>query len=126
MKKLLILLFSLLISFNSYGDWTYMGDNFSGDSFYLEKSKLKEHNGYAYFWVMSDYLEPTETGRMSNKTYFQGECEIYRVKTLSYIFYNEPMGNGDGDTTNEKSEWLYPDPDSIMGYFLEEVCDYVK
>jgi len=102
-----------------------MGDNVGGASFYLEKSKLKEHNGYIYFWLMTDYLEPSESGRMSNKTYLQGECEINRVKPLSYIFYNEPMGNGDGDTTTEEFEWRYPDPDSTIGHMLEEVCDYV-
>jgi hypothetical protein len=71
MKKLLILLFSILISFNSYGEWTKTGTN-SGDSHYLDTGRVKESGGYVYFWTMTDYLKP-EYGDMSNQMYFQGD-----------------------------------------------------
>ena len=67
MKKLLILLFSILISFNSYGEWVEIGKNVNGDTFYLDMDTIKEHNGYVYWWSLSDYLKPIETGAMSDK-----------------------------------------------------------
>ena len=71
MKKLLIFLFSILISFNSYGEWTEVGTGASpvnnGDTFYIDIDTIKEHNGYVYWWSLSDYLKPIETGAMSDK-----------------------------------------------------------
>jgi hypothetical protein len=92
MKKLLILLFSLLISFNSYGEWEKLGKNVSGDTFYIDTDTIKEHNGYVYWWVLNDYLKPNEYGDMSGKTYVQGDCGVNRYKWLSIIYYKQPMG----------------------------------
>jgi len=103
-----------------------MGGTSNGSSlFYLDENTIKEHNGYVYYWLMTDYLEPSETGRMSNKMYFQGECGINRIKTLSYIFYNEPMGNGKGDQSKGEDEWDYPDPRGAWANMINYVCNYV-
>ena len=50
MKKLLILLFSILISFNSYGEWTKITETINGDTFYIDISFIKENGGYVFFW----------------------------------------------------------------------------
>ena len=126
MKKLLILLFSLLISFNSYGEWEKLGKNVSGDTFYIDTDTIKEHNGYVYWWVLNDYLKPNEYGDMSGKTYVQGDCGVNRFKYLSSIVYEQPMGEGSGETITLPEEWLYPTPDSVSGVLLKYVCDYVK
>ena len=60
MKKLLLLLISLLISFNSYGGWAYFGDNADGDTFYIDIETIKEHGGYVYWWRMIDLVKPTK------------------------------------------------------------------
>ena len=127
MKKLLILLFSLLISFNSYGEWTKSGTN-AGDSHYLDADRIKENGGYVYFWTMTDYLKP-EYGDMSNQMYFQGDCGVMRVKVLSFIFYSQPMGNGTGESSvplPENAGWNYVPPGSIIEDTLNMVCDYVN
>ena len=67
MKKLLIPLFSILISFNSYGEWKELGMNVAGDTFYIDKDIIKEHNRYVYWWVLKDYLKPDEYGTLSEK-----------------------------------------------------------
>jgi hypothetical protein len=76
MKKLLILLFSILISFNSYGEWEELGKNVNGDIFYIDEDTIKEHNGYVYWWVLVDRLKPSKSGTMSGKTYTQGDCGV--------------------------------------------------
>ena len=45
MKKLTILLFSILISFNSYGEWTEIAKNTDG-THYIDKDTIKKHEGY--------------------------------------------------------------------------------
>jgi hypothetical protein len=58
MKQLLTLLFSILISFNSYGQWTKITES-DGDSIYIDFDTIKEQDGYVYWWVLTDYLKPT-------------------------------------------------------------------
>ena len=41
MKKLLVLLFSILISFNSYGEWEEIAENQRGDIFTSTSMQLK-------------------------------------------------------------------------------------
>ena len=125
MKKLLILLFSMLISVNSYGEWTFFFEN-SSSTYYIEKDTIKKHNGYIYWWELGDRSKPTESGVMSTKAYKQGDCGVNRYKGLSYIFYQQPMGRGTQEVENGPYDWIYPDPDSGGAIFLNFVCDYVK
>ena len=126
MKKLLILLFSLIISVNSYGEWFKVGESNTGYVAYFEMDTIKENGGYIYYWVMLDYLIPTEVGNMSASRYLQGECGVGRVKTLSMIFYKQPMGKGKGETYNPPPEWDYPAPGSVFGVTTNYVCNYLK
>ena len=126
MKKLLILLFSILISFNSYGEWTRHGETTENNTMYIDYSKIKENNGFVYFWEMVDNLVPTKNGTMSTKVYLQSNCNTTQSKYLTYIFYNQSMGEGEGDSyTPTETEWFYPSPESIIYEIIESVCDYV-
>jgi hypothetical protein len=50
MKKLLILLFSLLLSFNSYGEWTKTSEDDDGDAYYIDFQTVKKlDNGNVVF-----------------------------------------------------------------------------
>ena len=126
MKKLLVLLFSILISFNSYGGWSKITDSVKGHSFYIDENTIRKHNGYLYWWDMVDYISPTDNGIFSVKYYHKGDCGEFRVKALSYIFYKQPMGNGASEVANEEQPWRYPTPGSIAETMLKNVCAYIK
>jgi hypothetical protein len=127
MKKLTILLFSILISFNSYGEWTELGKSELGTTHYIDEHSIKKHGGYVYWWHLNDRLKPNKSGDMSIESYYQGDCGVNRFKVLSYIFYKQPMGSrGTGDTITPPDKWTYPTPDSVGGGLLKYVCDYVK
>ena len=124
MKKLLVLLFSILISFNSYGEWRQITTNVDGDIYYIDINTIKEHGGYVYWWDLSDYLIPTKSGHLSIKMYKQGDCGVNRFKNLSFIFYRQPMGEGENVTDSlSKPEWVYPPPGSIASDLLNYVCN---
>jgi len=126
MKRLTILLFSILISFSSYGEWTEVVKNDNRDTLYIDFDTIKEHDGYVYWWGLADYLKLDNTGTMSVKSYGQGDCGVNRYKDLSLILYRQPMGRGDGYTYNPPNpEWEYPSPSSVGGITLKLVCDYV-
>ncbi len=127
MKKLTVLLFSILISFSSYGEWTKVTEDNIGNTHYLETNTIKEHGGYVYYWDLIDYLKPGIHGAMSYKMYWQGDCGVNRYKDLSGIVYKQPMGGGSGGTYNPPNpEWRYPSLDSVGGIKLKYVCNYVK
>jgi len=127
MKKLLILLLSILISFNSYGEWTKLNVDTEGSTHYIDTDTIKKHGGYVYYWKLIDRLKPTNSGTMSDKTYHQGDCGVNRFNFLSYIWYKQPMGLGSGETHNPSDpEWSYPAPNSMGGITLHYACDYVN
>ena len=125
MKKLLIFLFSILISFNSYGEWVKISNTTDGATHYIDIDALKEHNGYVYYWEMADYVKNHEDGNLSSAVYTQGDCAIFRVNHLSLTGYNQSMGTGEGETYNFEDEWIYPVPGSTVEYTLNLVCDYI-
>ena len=119
MKKLLLLLFSLMLSFNSYGEWTLIHTD--DDETYIDLNTIKKHNEFIYWWSMF------EDEGMSVKTYLQGDCGITRLKNLTMISYNQPMGKGEADTrTFDNPEWSYQPPDSVAGFLLDTSCRLVE
>ena len=130
MKKLLILLFSILISFNSYGEWTEYNDEYTQTeeivTYYIDKDTITKQDGYVYWWMLIDNVEPFFfTDYMSLKVHSQGDCGLTLIKFLSGIGYIQPMGEGigEGETIpNSSAEWESLPPDSGL---LDYVCDYV-
>ena len=125
MKKILILLFSMLISFNSYGEWTFHSETIDGTNFYIDYETIRENGGYVYYWEMADYVKDHEDGNLSSAVYTQGDCAIFRVNHLSLTGYNQSMGTGEGATYNFEDDWIYPVPGSTVENTLNLVCDYI-
>jgi hypothetical protein len=123
MKKLLLLLFSLMLSFNSYGEWTltYGWDN--GDSAYVDLETIKEINGYVYWWELKNFPSGEFEGNKSVMIYAQGDCEMSRYKTLSMTLFKEAMGQGES-TSWDFNEWEYPRPDTQIYQVLIDVCTH--
>jgi len=131
MKKLLILLFSLLISFNSYGIaklahgiiWHLVGDNSNGDEFYLDMESIKKKDGLIYYWILLNYEKPMD-GYLSVKLLKEGDCSLKRDKTLQTIYHKEPMGGG--ELKNEMArnpQWIYYPPLSSGLFLMEDACN---
>ena len=128
MKKLFILLFSLLISFNSFGEENWVPTTATSDAtFYVNSDSIKEDGEYVYWWQMRDYSNQDGNGYMSDQSYIQGDCGVFRFKYLSLILYEQPMGKGTGETFNPPNpEWYYPVPETIEAVLLDEVCKLVE
>ncbi len=124
MKKL-ILIALLIFSSPSYAEWWPVASPDGFTTFYLDFDRIREVDGYVYFWHMVSLAKPAHNGIMSMKTYSQGDCKLFRTKPLNYYSYKEPMGGGDVNYTSEgeNAEWLYPPPDSASEIILNTVCD---
>ena len=127
MKNLLLiltLLFStVFFSSPSYAEWTKMTESVDGDTFYVDFERIRKHDGFVYYWKLTDYLK-LQRVNMSNKTYNQGDCKLFRFKSLSYSFHKQPMGGGTAEVSNNPDkEWTYPPPKSVAEITLKQVCN---
>jgi len=120
MKKLLILLFSILISFNSYGEYTELGKaDDGGDTHYMNFDTIKERDGYVYWWHMTSNADD------SSQTYFQGDCDLTRVKVLQGVFSDKPMSQGESIAVPGEDNWNYLPPYSMGAGMLEISCEWL-
>ena len=144
MKKLLLLLFSILISFNCfglqrvlvpelylYGEWTKFFTDEEGEIF-IQKDTIAEKNGFVYWWTLGNLNQPDdENGMMSFTIYIQGDCNLNRTKGIHVVFYEKPMGMGTSDRYFQDdeyisyNEWEYTTPETITSDLLDYVCEYV-
>ena len=119
MKKLL-LLFSLLLSFNSYGEWTEIPvakDDFAEQGFIDFDSIKKKKDGYVYWWMMTSRSDSSE------KIYTRADCEGERMNPIQGDFFSEPLGQGEATSVQSNEGWTYLAPDTAMYNFLEVVCE---
>ena len=127
MKSLLTiftLVFTVMFSSTSYAEWTKVSKSMDGHTFYVDFERIRKHDGYFYFWVLTDFLKPLE-GHLSGKAYKQGDCKLFRFKYLSASFHKEPMGRGTSSLSSNKpeEEWTYPHPSSVFEIMLKKVCN---
>jgi len=125
MKKLLLLLFSMLISFNSFAEWTPVDINDDVTTF-IDFNTIKKHNEFIYWWNMVEYEKESTIGK-SAKFYVQGDCGISQTKILTLIAYNESMGKEELEReTPDNPEWKYLTPDSVAGFLLDTSCRFIN
>jgi hypothetical protein len=124
MKKLLLLLFSLMLSFNSYGEWVSSAVDANGNIHYLDFENIKKTNGYTYYWEMINYAEPTDE-HLSIATYREADCDLHRFKDLTFNAYTQEMAEGVPETidlTVLKEDWTYPIANTLGDIILSSVC----
>ena len=126
-RLLTTLVFSLMMfSSTSYAEWTKVGVNVNGNTFYVDFAGIRKVDGYVYYWYLQDWLKPNN-GFLSGKSYFQGECRVFRVKYLSYVHHKQPMGRDTGDSNSPKNpECFYPPSNSVIDDILKKVCTTVQ
>ena len=132
MRKLTLILTTLIFSLmfsssTSFAGWTGVSENVDGDTFYVDFERIKKHDGYVYYWVLSDYLKPL-LGDLSAKAYYQGDCKKFRYKYLSDSYHKGQMGGGEISLTSNTpdKDWNYPPPDSSTEIVLKVVCQYTR
>ena len=123
----LVIIFSVVFSSASYAEWKKFSYDASGLTYYVDFEIIRKNDEYVYWWSLFDYLKPNKSGILSGKLYTQGDCELFRFKTLSASLHKEPMGKGTGRShIPENPEWDYAPPDSNAEVTLKAVCEYAK
>lgn len=126
MKNLLTIftiLFTLMFTSTSFAGWTKIVEN-EGDTYYVDFERIRKNNGYIYFWVLFDYSEPTIMNSLSHQIYREGDCSVFRYKSLQTHSFKEQMGQGDQShhSFRPDTEWKYPRPTFPNETILNDVC----
>jgi hypothetical protein len=109
----------------SFAEWFKVVHG-GGYTTYID-TKIRKHDGHIYYWHLSDYLKPNKYGDLSVKTYNEADCGKFRGRRLQYIFYAQPMGEGNGDSHKpEDQSWIYPSPGTVGAIALEAACKMAK
>ena len=109
--------------------WTKVSEDLEGDTYYVDFQRIRKHDSYVYWWVLTDFLKPDEDGDLSYKAYHQGDCKLFRYKYLSVSRYKEPMGSGSGfnvPTASLPKDWNYPSPKSSIEIILKAICKHAE
>jgi hypothetical protein len=111
----------------SFAEWfKVVAKSADGHTTYID-TKIRKHDGHIYYWHLIDYLKPFKTGTLSVKIYNEADCGKFRDRQLQYIFYAQPMGEGNGDSQKpEDQSWIYPSPGTVGAIALEAACKMAK
>ncbi len=126
MKKitlLLVIIFTFLFSTTSWGEWTYVVGNTVGSKYYYDKDRVRKSGKYLYVWELVDYLKPSPNGDLSDTTYTQLDCLIFRYKWLKFNSYNKSMGEGEMTYSSQPDKWEYPKPETVLEFMYNKICE---
>ena len=129
MKKLIFtFLFTTMISFTCWGEWTFIASTDRGDSYFVDLETIKKQKAYVYYWELVDYVIPIQDIAYSSKNYIVTDCNLLGFKYLQDIYYSEPMGKGSivHSSNIPDTEWRFNSPESTGVAELKRVCDFTN
>ena len=124
--RLLLIIFFILFPSVVFGDWTRVADGkYYKTEVYVDFDRIRKHNGKYFWWTLINLSQITKDGVKSFKGYREGDCNLFRMRTLSVVAHKKSMGEDIGEANNtKKPEWIYPEPNTIDEIILNKVCNY--
>ena len=135
MKKLFLIIIYILISTNilhaANFKWSKIvsaEDNTM--TIYVDKKTVFRVGGYKYFWLLTDYIDPSDDPVKSVITQVMVNCSAYESRPITFTSFTGNMGKGEiiSDFIVPESEisyfeWTKFDPgETIHGFALKKVC----
>ena len=135
MKRIILVLVVILISTNTLHaanfKWAKIETTDDGEmTVYVDKKTVFRVGSYKYFWLLSDYPNPSEDPEKSVITYMMVNCSTYESRPITFTGFSENMGKGEIEmdvVVPEKDisyfEWKKWDTkNSSHGFALKKVC----
>ena len=124
MKRIILVLVVILISTNTLHatnfKWTKIETSDDGEmTVYVDKKTVFRVGSYKYFWLLSDYPNPSEDPEKSVITYMMVNCSTYESRPITFTGFSENMGKGEIEM-----DVVVPEED--ISYFEWRKCDTKK
>ncbi len=127
MKKLsiiLILLFSVMFSFNCFAKWEYLTRDINDNTFYLDYERIRKVDNFIYFWVLTNFSSIDKFGELSTIYYREGDCKLFRDRDLEVRGFTKSMGKGIMKQYKpEITEFETPFPNTVNERILNVICN---
>ena len=125
---ILTILFLTMYSSFSFANWTYVGKNTSGSTFYVDFNSIKINNqDYVFYWGITNYPKLSPQVDLSSKVIYMLDCTLLRDKIMGDYYYKKLNAKGDptSSSTEPDKEWVYSQPGSIQEKISKKVCNYL-
>ncbi|MBD21012.1 MAG: hypothetical protein CMM37_08240 [Rhodospirillaceae bacterium] len=124
---IIIFLYSVVSSNSLLAEWVPIAKDKDGTTTYINFKSIKKSQGRVFWWALDDRIKPSKRGTKSAKHSHEGDCFMFRYRTLSWSFYKNSMGLGKGIfAQSEIPYWRHPRKNSLEGYILKLVCERTK
>lgn len=119
-QRILVALFGIVLSFNSYGEWTRIGRTTQATIF-VERDTIRRAGSMVKLWTLTNFTTPDMTDgktSQSSKAQFEYDCKEERSRVLAIYMYSLPNGKGDVNGTEIGPEPWYPVVPKSMAFTL--------
>ncbi len=122
MRAILITIFLILFSYNTYAQWDHMYQDKKQDNWYVDRSKIIRINNHVFYKTLVDHDKKKKF--QSTVSENQGDCNTLEWKMTHISFFSKGMGEGYLTTSKTDHSFSKIDIDSILGYILNKVCKF--
>ena len=127
-KIILVLAFLIMFPSICWGEWVKSVTSDKGNTYYIEYDTITKKGNHIYFWFLEDFnKKKDEYGDMSVLTHHKLDCQLFRMKILQFITFDQPMGTG--KITHEAvppNTWRDMPENTYVFYVHKEVCYYMN
>ena len=124
MRALLITIFIILFSYNSYAEWDYIYQDKKLDNWYVNLSKIIRINDHVFYKTLVDHDEKKKFQSTISEN--QGDCNTFEWKMTHISFFSKGMAEGYLSTSKTNHSFSKIDHDTILGYILNIACNKSK
>lgn len=104
-------------------DWLLVGESTDGETFYLNRSSVREIGTNRVAMTMTSYLIADEDGARSNVSLHEFDCIGKRWRTEKIELFEDPLGKGERLMKfDKKIEWDTIPSKTIAAEVLKTVC----
>ena len=135
MKKIYIAAIIILISSKTLQaasfNWKKIVTTIDGEStMYIDKKSVYKVGNYKYFWLLTDYIAPSDDPEKSVITHVMVNCNTFESRPITFTSFIENMARGEIDYHSIVPEsdvdffkWeKYDTEKTSHGRVLKEVC----
>ena len=127
MKKLTILLLSILISFNSYGKWQEIAKDTEDVVYYINPDSITRFKDSVTVKVLQDFPKPQVYGFRSLVLSARGDCKAHTFREEKVSYHQQKMGRGASLYEGSVQAGSTEVPKGSIGrIILDYVCNFDK
>ena len=108
-----------------FGAWSEVARNVNHTSYFLDLGKIQNVKPYTYAWLLVNFLEPSQSGDMSEVHYVKVHCDDFVFRTLKVLRYGGPMGLGnvtENFIPSNSLEWMHAKKETAREAVMKNIC----